>query len=104
MEIVSGRILNAIHRGSVKNVKPTPEEQELLVSIENDEWVSVANLDQEVKRYQSYAQAQMGELQEIKIEIPMQDLQFLQTLANQTETPLQTMIANVLHQFVIHNL
>jgi predicted DNA binding CopG/RHH family protein len=65
---------------------------------------SAPNLEQEIKRYQSYVKAQLGELEEIKIEIPSQDLQFLQALATQTETPLQTMIANLLHQFVVHNL
>lgn len=88
----------------MKDVKLTPEEQELLTSVENDEWLSVPNLEQEIKRYQRYAKAQIGELEEIKIEIPAQDLHFLKALATQTETPLQTMIANLLHQFVVHNL
>ncbi len=88
----------------MKDVKLIPEEQELLTSVENDEWLSAPNLEQEIKRYQSYVKAQLGELEEIKIEIPSQDLQFLQALATQTETPLQTMIANLLHQFVVHNL
>ncbi|MFQ4140424.1 antitoxin [Nodosilinea sp. PGN35] len=87
----------------MEDIKLTPEEQELLTSVENDEWLSVANLEQEIKRYQRYSQVQLGELQEIKVEIPSQDLQFLQALAKQTETPLQTMIANLLHQFVVHN-
>lgn len=88
----------------MENVKLTPEEQELLTSVENNEWLSIPNLNQEIKRYQSCAQTHIGELQEIKIEITVQDLQFLEALANQTETPLQTMIANLLHQFVVHNL
>jgi predicted DNA binding CopG/RHH family protein len=88
----------------MKDVKLTPEEQELLTSVENDEWLSVPNLEEEIKRYRSYAKAQLGELEEIKIEIPAQDLQFLQDLATQTETPLPTIIANLLHQFVVHNL
>ncbi len=58
----------------MKDVKLTPEEQELLTSVENGEWLSVPNFDQEIKRYQSYVQTQMGELQEIKVEIPAQDL------------------------------
>jgi predicted DNA binding CopG/RHH family protein len=88
----------------MKDIKLTLEEQDLLTSVESDEWVSVANLDQEIKRYQNYAKAHTEELQEIKIEIPAQDLHFLQALANQTETPSQTMIANVLHQFATQNL
>jgi len=88
----------------MEDIKLTPEEQELLTSVENDEWLSVPNLEQEIKRYQSYAQVQLGEMEEIKIEISSQDLQFLQALATQTETPLQTIIANLLHQFVVRNL
>jgi len=41
----------------MKDVKLTQEEQELLISVENDEWLSVADLEQEIRRYQSYAQA-----------------------------------------------
>ncbi|TVQ08896.1 MAG: hypothetical protein EA368_10780 [Leptolyngbya sp. DLM2.Bin27] len=80
------------------------QEQELLTSVENDEWLLVPNLEEEIKRYQSYAKDQLGELEEIKIEIPAQDLQFLQALATQAETPLPNMIANLLHQFVVHKL
>jgi predicted DNA binding CopG/RHH family protein len=88
----------------MENVKLTPEEQAILTSVENDEWLSVSNLEQEIKRYQRYAEAQLGKLEEIKIKIPAQDLQVLEALANQSETTLQTMIANLLHQFVVHNL
>ncbi|MBE9157745.1 antitoxin [Nodosilinea sp. LEGE 06152] len=88
----------------MKDVKLTPEEQELLKPVKNDGWLSVPNREKEIKRYQSYAKAQLGELEEIKIEIPSQDLQFLQALAAQAQTSLQTMIANLLHQFVVHNL
>ena len=43
------------------DVKPTPEEQELLTSVENDEWLSIPNLEEEIKRYQSYAKAHLGQ-------------------------------------------
>lgn len=62
------------------------------------------NLEQEIKRYQSYVQAQLGELQEIKIELSSQDIQFLQALANETETSLTVVITNLLHQFIARNL
>ena len=86
------------------NEQLTSEEQEILESVERGEWRSVPNLEQEIKRYQSYAQAQLGELQEIKIELPSQDIQFLQALANETETSLTVVITNLLHQFVVRNL
>lgn len=57
------------------NDKLTPEEQEILESVERGEWRSVPNLEQEIERYQRYAKVQLGELQEIKVEIPAQDLE-----------------------------
>jgi predicted DNA binding CopG/RHH family protein len=86
------------------NDQMTPEEQDILESVERGEWQSVPKVQQEIERYQSYARAQLGELQEIKIELPSQDIQFLQALANETETPLTLVITNLLHQFVLHNL
>jgi hypothetical protein len=61
----------------------TFEEKEILTSVENGEWMSVPNLKEEIKRYQSYAKVQLGELEEIKIELPTNDLRYLQELANQ---------------------
>lgn len=86
----------------MEDIKLTPEEQNLLASVENDEWLSVLNLKQEVKRYQGYARAQL-ELQEIKIELPIQDLQFLQALAHQSDTSIQIVIANLVNQFIAYN-
>ena len=79
------------------------EERALLESIENDEWMSVSNLNEEIKRCQSYAESQLGDLKEIKIELPESDFQYLQALANQSEASLQIIIAGLLHQFVLHN-
>ncbi|WP_156119998.1 hypothetical protein [Leptolyngbya sp. KIOST-1] len=41
----------------MEDVKLTQEEQEILASVENDEWLSVPDLEPEIKRYQSYAKA-----------------------------------------------
>jgi RNA polymerase nonessential primary-like sigma factor len=37
------------------------DEQALLESVENDEWQSVPNREQEIQRYQSYARSQLLE-------------------------------------------
>jgi hypothetical protein len=58
----------------------TFEEKEILTSVENGEWMSVPNLKEEIKRYQSYAKVQLGELEEIKIELPTRHLQDLKPL------------------------
>jgi hypothetical protein len=57
------------------NDQLTPEEREILASVERGKWRSVPNVQQEIERYQSYAKAQLGELQEITVEIPAQDLE-----------------------------
>lgn len=36
-----------------------PEEQELLESIENDEWQSIPNVEQEIQRFKYYASEQI---------------------------------------------
>ena len=47
----------------MKDIKLTQEEQELLTSIEDDERLSVTNLEQKIKCYQSCAAFQIGEAQ-----------------------------------------
>ncbi|MGF1460033.1 MAG: hypothetical protein ACFBSG_13530 [Leptolyngbyaceae cyanobacterium] len=86
------------------NNQLTPEEQNILESVEQGEWHSVLNLEQEINRYQSYAQAQLGELHAVQVELPSRDLAFLQELASQAESSVSVVIANLLHQFVVHNL
>ncbi|MEM1280868.1 MAG: hypothetical protein AAGG53_12810 [Cyanobacteria bacterium P01_H01_bin.152] len=86
------------------NDQLTSEEQEILESVERGEWLSVPNLKEEIARYQSYAQAELGEFQEIKVELLSQDLIFLQRIATETESSLPVVITHLLHQFVIHNL
>jgi len=86
------------------NNKLTSEEQDILESVERGEWQSVSHLQQEIARYQSYARAQLGELQEITVELPSRDLKFLQAIATETQSSVPAVITNLLHQFVTHNL
>ncbi len=76
------------------------EEQEILESLENGEWRSVPNLTQEIQRYQSYAQA--ANLESINIELPTSDFQSLRDLAEQTGISVKLLMANVLHQYIVH--
>jgi predicted DNA binding CopG/RHH family protein len=76
------------------------EEQGILESLENGEWQSVPNVAQEIQRYQSYAQA--ANLESINIELPTSDFQSLRVLAEQTGISVKLLMANVLHQYVVH--
>ena len=75
------------------------EEQELLESVENGEWISIPAVEQEIQRYQGYAQSNI--LESVNIEIPTSDFQSLKTLANQTGTSVSMLMANVLHQYIV---
>ena len=76
------------------------EEQEIFESVENGEWRSISDVEQEIQRYQQYAQASM--LESVSIKIPVSDFQSLQILAQQTDTSVSILMANVLHQYIIN--
>lgn len=75
------------------------EEQALLESVENGEWQSVPNTRLEIQRYQQYARSQV--LEEIKIELPIEDVRSLQHLAQQTGASVSSLIATAIHQYVV---
>ncbi len=75
------------------------EEQEIFESVENGEWQSISDVKQEIQRYQQYAQASM--LESVIIKIPASDFQSLQILAQQTDTSVSILMADVLHQYII---
>jgi predicted DNA binding CopG/RHH family protein len=75
------------------------EEQEIFESVENGEWQSISDVEQEIRRYKQYAQASI--LESVSIKIPASDFQSLQALAQQTDTPVSILMANVLHQYII---
>jgi parvulin-like peptidyl-prolyl isomerase len=58
------------------------EERELLESIENDEWVSIPNEKEEIKRLQEIARNQLAR-QRIEVQMSMQDADKIYDLANQ---------------------
>lgn len=76
------------------------EEQAILESVENDEWQPVPNMIQEIQRYQQYAQAQLASLEEVRVELPAEDVRSLQTLAHHSGISVSLLIASVIHQYV----
>ena len=59
------------------------EEQAIWDSVELGEWQSIPNVEQEIQRYQHYAQSQVNALEAVSIELPASDLKALQELAQQ---------------------
>ncbi len=77
-------------------------ERELIRAIDNDEFVSVPNKKEEIKKLVAsakYTLAMMRKNKRITIRIPEQDLDHIQNKAIETGIPYQTLIASILHQF-----
>jgi len=76
------------------------EEKEILESVEKEEWISVPDLDEEIKRYQLYFQTHLGKMKEMNINIPEQDWEVLKQLAEETGVSIPILVANILHRYV----
>ena len=80
--------------------KLTPEERELLESVERGEWRRVPDFEKEAKRYQDYARATFRKDKRINIRISERDLVKLQQRALEEGLPYQTLVSSVLHKYL----
>ena len=81
-------------------VKLDPEEQDLVKSFERDEWLPVAEEDQEIERYREYARGTFRKDMRVNIRISKRDLDSLQKRALEEGLPYQTLMASVPHKYV----
>jgi predicted DNA binding CopG/RHH family protein len=79
------------------------EEQNILDSYENDEWVSVSSLS-ELKKYKTAAKNTFKKDKRVNIRISQMDLELLQERALIDGLPYQTLISSVLHKYVTGRL
>ena len=79
------------------------EENEILESYENDEWVSVSNpLD--IDKYKMAAKNTFKKNKRVNIRISEMDLELLQERALIEGLPYQTLMSSVLHKYVTGRL
>ncbi|MBI5652713.1 MAG: hypothetical protein HZC40_20045 [Chloroflexi bacterium] len=76
------------------------EDNELLESYERGEWHSVNRLQHEIKRYQEYAASWLEKNMLVYVTLPADDFEMLKRKAKQAGVPYQTLLTNVVHQFV----
>jgi predicted DNA binding CopG/RHH family protein len=88
----------------VFNVELDEEERELLESYESGEWVPVPNLEAEIARHRSYAEASARKDRRVNIRLSRMDLTALQNLAVEEGIPYQTLMASILHKYVTGRL
>jgi len=87
-----------------RTVKLEQDEQELLDSYEQDEWVSVDTFQERVLEYQTYAAATLESLGLVSIALPQEDIKAIREKAATAGMSYQTLIANVMHQYVTGTL
>ncbi len=75
------------------------EEQELLESIENDEWVSISNKQEELSRFQNMARQQILK-QKIELQMSTQDADKIYSLANQLGISVSNFIQDIVHRYL----
>jgi predicted DNA binding CopG/RHH family protein len=83
--------------------KLTREEQEILESYNNDEWVSVAT-PARMAELKSYAKATLAKDKKITLRLSSPDLEALQAKAIEEGIPYQTLISSILHKYVTGRL
>lgn len=76
-----------------------PEEKELLESVEKEEWESVENVSQEIKRYQTYASHRINQ-QKIEVILSVEDSQKIQKLSLQLGQSIANLSQEILHKYL----
>jgi len=80
------------------------EEQELMKSIETDDWVSVDNLEEEIKKAKKAAEATLTKSERMNIRISPNDLRRLKIKAMEEGMPYQTLVSSIIHKYITGQL
>ena len=74
-------------------------EEDLIQSVERDEWTSVADKKKEIDRYTQLFRNESGKDKRITIRVTSTDLQDIKAKASSNSMPYQTLINILLHQY-----
>ena len=81
-------------------MKYDKEEKELIDSIENDEWQSISNLQEEIKKSKEYVNATLKKDQRMNIRITKKDIDALKVKAVKEGIPYQTLVSSIIHKYL----
>lgn len=76
------------------------EEKELLESYENDEWVTVKDVDKKKVEYQQIARNTALKNRRINVRLSEKDLSNLKAKSLEEGLPYQTLVASIIHKYV----
>ena len=69
-------------------------------SLENDEWQSVDNLQDEIERSRKIAEATLKKDERMNIRMTKRDMDALKIKAIEQGMPYQTLVSSVLHKYL----
>lgn len=84
----------------MKKLQLDPYEKDIQQDIENDNWVSVKDVSEEVARVRQMIAKQNKKDQRISIRISGADLDRIKAVAMEEGLPYQTLITSLLHKYV----
>jgi len=74
-------------------------EEDIVSSVEKEEWISIENIEEEKIRYQSIAKNTLNTNQELKIEISEEELFKLKVKSKEKGIPYEIIIRTLIHNF-----
>ena len=80
--------------------KYTDYEKEILESYDNNEWLSISDIESDKKRYSQIAKNTILKNKRINIRISERDLTKLKMKSTEEGLPYQTLISSVLHKYI----
>jgi len=80
------------------------EEQELMTSVERDEWKPINDMKKEIARHRLIARETMKKDQRINVRLTQHDLIGLKAKAVHEGIPYQTLVASIIHKYVSGHL
>ena len=76
------------------------EEKEILKDFEEDRFVEIPDMEEEIKKHVEYAKATFVKNKRINIRISQKDLESIQRKALEEGMPYQTLISSLLHRYI----
>ena len=71
-----------------------------MASVENEEWISVDNLEEEIEKAQAVARATFKKSERMNIRISQKDLNGLKVRAMEEGIPYQTLVSSIIHKYL----
>ena len=85
-------------------MNPDKEEQELIRSVESDEWIERPDFSDLKKKLERASHATAQKNYRMNIRISKRDVELLKSKAMEEGVPYQTLVSSVLHKYVTGRL